>query len=101
METRRKLNAEEQELLALRLEDLYLSVSESYEYPLKDLIDNLRNSKQRRKNEVEEMAGKATKYFLRFSSPDETWEMLCGRAGIYTVDAESLKAIDFQLTLMN
>jgi hypothetical protein len=132
MITRRKLTAKEQEALALRLEEMKSSIQESYEYPLDDLIDNLKqealalrleemkssiqesydysfddwidnlkNSKQINNNEVEEDSNRALRYFLHFSSPNETWEMLCGRAGIYTVDARSLKALDFQLTVMN
>jgi len=101
MITRRKLTAKEQEALALRLEEMKSSIQESYEYPLDDLIDNLKNSKQINNNEVEEDSNRALRYFLHFSSPYETWEMLCGRAGIYTVDARSLKALDFQLTVMN
>jgi hypothetical protein len=101
MITRRKLTAKEQEALALRLEEMKSSIQESYDYSFDDWIDNLKNSKQINNNEVEEDSNRALRYFLHFSSPYETWEMLCGRAGIYTVDARSLKALDFQLTVMN
>ena len=101
MNTRRKLTSHEQSSLVARLEELRSSIEDSYEYPLDDLIDNLKNPKQRKKNEVEEDNGVALRYYLHFSSPDETWELECGCAGIYTVDAGSLKAVDFNLTLMN
>jgi hypothetical protein len=101
MNTRRKLTSHEQNSLVTRLEELLSSIEESYAYPLDDLIDNLKNPKQREKNEVEEDNGVALMYYLHFSSPDETWALECGCAGIYTVDAGSLKAVDFNLTRMN
>jgi len=101
MNTRRKLTLHEQNSLVTRLEELRSSIEESYEYPLDDLIDYLKDPKQRKINEVEENSGVALRYYLNFSSPDETWEMDCGRAGIYTVDEASLNAVDFNLTLMN
>lgn len=101
MKIRRKLTHEKQDALVTRLEELRLSIGENYEYPLDDLIDNLKNPEQRKNNEVEEDNGVALKYYLHFRSPDKTWEMLCGRAGIYTVDAVTMRALHFKLTLMN
>ena len=101
MNTRRKLTRNELNSLIARLEEMRSSIEESYEYPLADLIDYLKKAKQRGNNEVEEDSAGAQRYYLYFSSPAETWQMLCGRAGIYTVDAETLKAVDFNLTILN
>ena len=101
MNTRRKLTAKEQDTLITRLENMKSSIEESYEYPLEDMIENLRDPKQRKRNEIEEKNGKADKYYIHFTSPSWTWEMLCGRSGVYTIDATSLKALNFELGLMN
>jgi hypothetical protein len=45
--------------------------------------------------------GTAVLYYLNFSSPAWTWQALCGREGIYTVDATSLKSQGFEETSMN
>lgn len=101
MNTRRMLTPKEQEALVIQLEELRSSIHDSYEYPLNNLIDNLKDPEQNKDNEVEENNGHALRYYLHFSSPAITWRMLCGRAGIYTVVAASLKAIDFELTCLN
>ena len=99
--SRRVLTPEEQGVLAQRLEGSVSTVGESYEYPLADLIENIRNPEQNKSNEVDEVGGSPVRYILRFVSPKETWESLCGRAGVYTVDATTLQAIDFSLEEMN
>ncbi len=101
MNTRRKMTPTEQTALVLRLEEQRSSIEESYEYSLEGLIDYLKHSTRWRKNEVEEEFGNAVRYYLHFSSPADAWEMMCGRAGIYTVDATSLQAIEFELIVMN
>ena len=85
----------------VRLEEKLPSIKKSYAYPLKDLLDHLRVSTEKYKNEVEEEEGKAVKYYLYFSSPSQTWKSLCGRAGFYTIDAVTLKSLHFQLTVMS
>jgi len=102
LNTRRKLTAEELRSIADRLESLSPSIAEGYEYPLSDLIANLRESGGEMENYVElDRNGTAVLYYLHFSSPAWTWESLCGREGIYTVDATSLQSQGFGITLMN
>ena len=100
--TRRKLAVEELRSIADRLETLSPSIAEGYEYPLSHLIANLRESGGDMENYVElDRSGTAVLYYLNFSSPAWTWEALCGREGIYTVDATSLKSQGFEETSMN
>ncbi|ADG66045.1 hypothetical protein Plim_0193 [Planctopirus limnophila DSM 3776] len=101
METTRELTAEEVGNLANQLQNAYDSIQDSYEYPLDDLIDYLQQSQSEPIHEVEESDGVAARYFLYFSSPPETWEALCGREGIYTVDAKTLRANNFDISVMN
>lgn len=101
MDATRELTAEEVGDLANQLQSAYASIKDSYEYPLDDLIDYLRETQKKPIHEVEESAGVAIRYFLMFSSPPETWEALCGRQGIYTIDAKTLQAINFSITIMN
>lgn len=101
MKTVRKLTLEEQEALAERLKRLDPSAASIYEYPLEDSIAHLRGRAEGADHEVEEEDGHPLRYFLGFSSPDETWAMLCGRAGTYTIDAESLEATAFDYTAIS
>lgn len=101
MEATRELTAEEVQNLANQLRNAYDSIKDSYDYPLDDLIDYLRQTQGKPIHAVEESAGVAIRYFLMFSSPPETWKALCGREGIYTVDARTLRAINFDITIMN
>lgn len=101
MNTRRKLSREEQEEMIARLQALPSTIAESYKFPLKDLIDNLKDPVLSMDYEVEENEGVPVKYCLHFSGSLMTWKMLCGSSGIFTVDAATLKAIDFRMTLIN
>ena len=103
MKTRRRLTGNEQKELIIRLVDSFPLIQSSYEYPLSDLIRNLNDPGQNRYNEIEieNENGSPVKYYLRFSSPPSTWQGLCGCAGIYTVDAQSLRALDFTMTAMS
>jgi len=101
MKTVRTLTLEEQESLVERLERLYPSALSTYEYPLEDLIAHLRGRAEGTEHEVEEEDGHPLRYFLGFSSPGETWAMLCGRSGIYTIDAETLEATAFDYTAIS
>lgn len=101
METTRELTAEEVGNLANQLQNAYDSIKDTYNYPLDDLIEYLQQTQSKPIHAVEESAGVAIRYFLMFSSPPETWEALCGREGIYTVDARTLRAINFDITIMN
>lgn len=85
----------------MALREVDYATMTTYAYPLRDLIANLLDSEDSNKNEVEELNGQPVQYILHFSSPPPTWELLCGRAGIYTVDAKTLKAESFELTTMN
>lgn len=97
----RKLTAEEHESLVQLLEKLDRSVADKYEYPIKDLVEYLRNYPDSTENEVVELDGEPLRYRLHFSSSPETWSNLCGRAGIYIIDAKTLESLDFEVTLMN
>ncbi len=101
MEATRELTKEEVENLANHLRNAYDSIKDSYDYPLDDLIDFLQKTQNKPIHAVEESAGVAVKYFLYFSSPPSTWKALCGREGIYTVDAKTLRAISFEISIMN
>ncbi|QDV29087.1 hypothetical protein Spb1_09550 [Planctopirus ephydatiae] len=101
MEATRELTAEEVGNLANQLQNAYDSIKDTYNYPLDDLIEYLQQTQSKPIHAVEESAGVAIRYFLMFSSPPETWEALCGREGIYTVDARTLRAINFDITIMN
>jgi len=97
----RKLTSLELSELADRLENVDESISRTYRYPLSDLIANLREYDEKAVNEVEDEDGFPKYYYLQFRSPPLTWQLLCGRAGIYKIDASTLKVISFQLTEMN
>ena len=101
MITRRALTPEESKALAAALEQLPAELSSTYAYPLGDLISILQNPRRQTGHEVEEASGRAVTYYLRFSSPPKTWEMLCGVAGIYEVDAHTLEAREFHLSVIS
>lgn len=101
MTTRRKLAKEEQRIIARRLVRLDAAIADTYKFPVEDLVYHLRKRRKNVESEVEEENGVAIKYYLDFSSPQDTWGELCGRAGIYTVDAESLRAIGFHTTSLS
>jgi len=91
MTNRRRLTELEQEVLIERLESLDVAIAEAYDYPVEDLVANLRDPKANTDNEVEEADGEAVRYYLRFTSPPRTWKMLCGVSGLYTIDAKTLE----------
>ena len=95
------LSPSQLEKLIERMENFDNETEESYEYPVSDLIANLRHPGTSRRSKVEIIDDKATRYYLYFTSPPETWKMLCGRTGTYTVDADSLRALCFDCSLMN
>ena len=95
------LSPKQLEELIERLENLDEETEESYEYPVSDLVANLHHPGISRRSKAEIIDGKLTRYFLYFTSPPETWERLCGRSGTYTVDADSLKALCFDCSLMS
>lgn len=58
----------------------------SYPYSPFDLIEQWVAGKFREVPRVETVEGQPVKFLLPFSSPPETWDQLCGRAGFYEVD---------------
>jgi hypothetical protein len=112
MKTRRKLSRKERRTLIRRLQELDPSVAETCGYPLRSLTAFVEAGGKlfawlrpaRRlvgDDEVEEEDGKIVTYFLWYSTPPITWSMLCGRAGIYTIDADSLKKLSFKVMVLN
>ena len=99
MTNRRRLTELKLKALIERLESLDAATSEAYDYPVEDLVANLRDPKANKGNEVEEVDGEAVRYFLRFTSPPRTWKTLCGVAGLYTIDVKTLKALCFAAEL--
>ena len=99
MTNRRRLTELELEALIERLESLDVAIAEAYDYPVEDLVANLRSPRSNKGNEVEEVDGEAVRYFLRFRSPPRTWKTLCGVSGLYTIDAKTLEALFFAAEL--
>ena len=87
--------------IAKALSKVSQEVAETYGYPLEDFTTYLKSWKGKVLHEVEEEDGVPITYYLTFSSPQWTWDNLCGREGIYTIDAKTLKAIDFEMTIIN
>ena len=112
MKTRRKLTRKERRSLIRRLRELDPSVAETCGYPLKNLIAFVEEGgkifswlrPERRlvgDDEVEVEDGKIVTYLLGYSTPPIIWSRLCGRAGIYTIDAVSLNKLSFELLVQN
>ena len=103
VKTRRFLTAKEESNLVKRLRESRASIRKSYQYPFDDLIAYLKKQNWwlGTRSQVEECGQTAETYFLHFRSPPSTWRGMCGRQGIYIVDAESLKALRFDIHIMN
>ena len=76
-------------------------IEDSYEYPLKDLLEHLENAgpsacRVSKRND----SGEVAEYRLHFCSPPSTWEMLCGRSGFYYVEACTYRALRFDCEIM-
>ncbi len=100
--SRRSLSADELKLIIERLENADPSITISYEYPVDDLLANLKENADAANEFVEiDSEGNHIQYLLNFCSPAWTWEELCGAAGIFTIDAASLKSLGFEISVMN
>lgn len=91
------INEDEFQLLLLRLKHANEEVTSTYKYPFTDLIEHIEKVGNSSCHAISrDDNGTVTEYFIAFSSPSDTWETLCGVAGYYKVDAETLKSKEFQ-----
>jgi len=84
------------------LENADPSITNAYEYPIDNLLANLKETAGAANEFVEiDSEGNHMHYLLNFCSPAWTWEELCGAAGIFTIDAASLRSLGFEISVMN
>ncbi len=95
MSSMRSLTEIELRNLANQLESAHDLIAESYDYPLKDLIANLRHPDYKGGNIEESSNGHIKSYQLSFTSPPSTWRTLCGVWGYYQIEASTLRSTEF------
>jgi hypothetical protein len=75
---------------------------DSYEYSLRGLIAVLEDPQYNdRQMILRDNSGNIIEYHLFYTSPPETWELMCGRQCSYRVDPLTLKAQLFGELIMN
>ena len=97
------LSAKECKQIVERLKLLDEATAGSYDYPVEHLIDYMEKSRRQEEHfrDFDQQSGRTIAYVIFFSSPDETWNMLCGRAGYYSLHPVTLECLAFQLTVLS
>ena len=86
------------------MEDVEASLQDSRlqaAHDLSELDEKLRHQLRARREEVLEEGASESTQWIYFSSPDWTWEQLCGREGWLLYDPKSKHQHGFLMTLMN
>jgi len=78
------------------------TITASYQHPLDALLACLHfHADWDLSGSTQNADGSTKDYILVFMTPPDTWRMLAGRGGFYTVDPKTLKATNFTMTVMN